>query len=45
MSSATITVREVEHLSPSVVATFGFGYEKKVNLNNKSETEIEKVIE
>jgi hypothetical protein len=45
MSSATITVREVEHLSPSVIATYGFGFEKKVNLNNKSEAEIGKVIE
>jgi hypothetical protein len=38
-------VREVEHHSPTVIATYGFGFEKKINLKNKNEAEIEKAIE
>jgi hypothetical protein len=45
MSSASISVREVEYHSPSVIATYGFGFETKVNLTNKTEPEIDKIIE
>jgi hypothetical protein len=43
-SPATITVRELEYVSPTIIATFAYGVETKVNLTQKTEAEIDQVI-
>lgn len=43
-SPATVTVRECEYVSPTVIATYSFGIEKKIDLTKRPESEIEKAI-
>lgn len=43
-SPASITIRELEYSTPAVVATFDYGVERKVSLNDKSEADIETTI-
>ncbi len=44
-SDRTITVRECEGVEPTVIATYSYGIEKKINLMKLNESEIETIIE